>query len=202
MPRKVTRDDIEEWMDLREKGYSFREIGEKTDWNEETVRKHVREEEKKGEEESEEEIEEKEEESELRAQAKAIEYFESGKNWKDLVKEKICTISKAKELQEEWEESESGGEDIGDRLTELRESVFEESRRVSGGNVSFPKRYREMVSTESRAQEGGNRVLGKTYCFGCYKALIFVNPHTPVSEIIKSLKMIINYLEERTKEEE
>lgn len=42
MGRKVTQDDVNEWMELRERGYSFRDIAEKTGWSEETVRKYVR----------------------------------------------------------------------------------------------------------------------------------------------------------------
>ncbi len=43
MPRKVTKDHIQQWKKLRDRGYSYRTIGEKTGWNEDTVGKYLQE---------------------------------------------------------------------------------------------------------------------------------------------------------------
>ena len=43
MPKKVTQDDIDGWVKLRKKRYSFRRISEKTGWNEDTIRKYLHE---------------------------------------------------------------------------------------------------------------------------------------------------------------
>lgn len=201
MARKVAQSDIDGWVEFRNKGYTYERVGKETGWDPETVRRYIGGEQKPREKE-EEEPEGGERGSELGIQAKAFKEFEAGKNWRDLVKSEICTISMAKELQKSWNEGEVGGEDMGDKLSELREGIFEESRYVSGGAVSFSQKYRRMVSTEEYATRGGKSQLGKTYCFGCYKAIVFTRPDTTITDVIKSLKLITNYLVERLKKKE
>lgn len=187
--RKVTQDDIDEWMELRRKGYSFKKIGEETGWNGETVRKHVREEQEKREKPREGGVGE----SELSLRAEAFKRFEDGQNWVDLVKNEICEISKAKDLWESWSErGAEGWEDVGDRLTEIEEGILRMKRTVSRGSVNFPREFREIMSTTPRGDESGI-----TYAYGCYKAVALAPPETDFREIIKSLKMLISYFRAR-----
>lgn len=41
MPRKITKDNVDQWVELRGRGHTFQKIGEETGWNPETVRTHV-----------------------------------------------------------------------------------------------------------------------------------------------------------------
>lgn len=157
----------------------------------------VEKEKEKREEGSREEMEEEKRDFELSLQAKAFKEFEAGKNWKDLVKDEICTVSKARDLQKSWGRSEIDEEEVGDKLAKLREGVFEEERRVAGGSVNFPRRFRKMVSTEDYATRRGRSQLGKTYCYGCGKSIAFTDPNVPIDETIQNLKIIINYLLEK-----
>jgi len=96
--RKVTRDDITKWKELRDKGYTYEKIGKETEWGPETVRKYI------GGEEKPPEKERKEPEADLELQARAFSEFEEGKNPVDLVREGICPIDVAKELGEKYVE--------------------------------------------------------------------------------------------------
>lgn len=133
MARKVTLDDINKWLELRGRGYSFKRIGEETGWNEETVRNHI------GKEQVAQVGEKKELEADLEIEAKAFTEFEVGKNPVDLVKAKICSASMAKEIREKYGELSNKKLLSGQEIESLKKSEY--LRGHSDGFVEAREKY-------------------------------------------------------------
>jgi len=101
MPRKVKKSDVEQWLKLREEGYTYKEMQKTTGWNSETIRKHCEEAIAK-------ENKAKKDEAEKSKAEKGVDHakifvmFDEGKDAIEVVKRGLCTPEQAKKALEDY----------------------------------------------------------------------------------------------------
>jgi hypothetical protein len=130
MPRKVKKSNLEQWLQLREEGLTYKEMQKITKWNAETIRKYV-------EEATAEKERAKKDEAEKAKAEKGIDYakifsvFDESKDAIEVVKRGLCTPEQAKKALEDYADLkgkaiggvESDISDLNDGLDALQERI-------------------------------------------------------------------------------